>query len=319
MLTILPALLLMSTCEVEPRVKYREGTAEDREAYFERRRQEARDKYIDRTPIQRDPKLNLNTATLEEMVAELPELEGKMGTEIINRRPYASAEAFDTAMVEFVHPEIIGAVQGPLLHPHRRQQSRRVHDPADRGNHRRSRQRPDRSPSLPVGRSVRARADPAHVARHRPVLVPLAGSLGVSPDQRETRLRHVLWAVTGLICVFAPIELWITGHIEPGPQLIPFVLSGLGLVAVFAGAFRPSPRSLKGTRWVMAAMLLGSVFGVWEHLEHNFEFAAEIAPNAGFQELAIEAVMGANPLLAPGIFAVAAICGWAAAWAHPAE
>ncbi len=145
----------------------------------------------------------------------------------------------------------------------------------------------------------------------------MAGQAVVDAAGRETRLRQALWAIAASICVVAPVELALSEHWEPGPQLIPFALSAVGLVAITAATLRPGPTTLKASRWGMAVLLAGAAFGVWEHLEHNFEFAAEIAPNAQFGELAIEALMGANPLLAPGIFGVAALCGLAAAWAHP--
>lgn len=134
---------------------------------------------------------------------------------------------------------------------------------------------------------------------------------------RERRLRAALWGLAAAILVVAPVELLLTEHTEPGPQLIPYVLSVLGLGSAAAGAFRPSPTSLRISRVVSGILIAGAGFGCWEHLEHNYAFAVEIAPSGTFSEHAIEAILGANPLLAPGIYGLAGLCALAAAWAHP--
>ena len=67
----------------------------------------------------------------------------------------------------------------------------------------------------------------------------------------------------------------------------------------------------------MGAMLVGSLFGLYEHIEHNWEFAREIRPNATFSVLLTDTLHGANPLLAPGILALAAVLAIAATYFHP--
>jgi hypothetical protein len=48
------------------------------------------------------------------------------------------------------------------------------------------------------------------------------------------------------------------------------------------------------------------LLGIYEHLENNFKFALEIRPNAVLSNVFWESLSGANPLLAPGILALAA-------------
>ena len=134
---------------------------------------------------------------------------------------------------------------------------------------------------------------------------------------REQRLRLALWGLAAAILVVTPVELVLTEHFEPGPQLVPYVLSVLGLGSVGAAGLRPGQGTLRAARWAMGLLIAGSVFGCWEHLEHNFGFAVEIAPNGSFAEHAKEAVLGSNPLLAPGIYGLAGLCGLAAGWRHP--
>ena len=134
----------------------------------------------------------------------------------------------------------------------------------------------------------------------------------------EGKLRQALWAIAALIAIGTPAELALTAHWGDPPQIIPFVLSALALLAIGAAVARPSATTVKGARYTMVFIGLGAIFGVWEHLEHNAAFAMEIDSSIGGAALVTEAVFGANPLLAPGIFGVLAIAGLAATWGHPA-
>jgi hypothetical protein len=134
----------------------------------------------------------------------------------------------------------------------------------------------------------------------------------------EQRLRTFLLVTTAGICVFTVAELWLTEHMESAIQLIPFVLCGVGLIAVLAALFRPRRGTLWTLRLVMALLIAGSLFGIWEHLEGNIGFALEIRPTATTSEVLVEALKGANPLLAPGILGLAGMLALAATYAHPA-
>ena len=68
----------------------------------------------------------------------------------------------------------------------------------------------------------------------------------------------------------------------------------------------------------MAIVFVGSLFGIYEHVEHNLAFALGIRPNAVASEVLMDALRGANPLLAPGILALAAVLALSATYYHPA-
>jgi hypothetical protein len=53
------------------------------------------------------------------------------------------------------------------------------------------------------------------------------------------------------------------------------------------------------------------------HLFDNFAFEREIRPNAALVDVIINALRGVNPLLAPGILALAAALAIAATYRHP--
>ena len=131
------------------------------------------------------------------------------------------------------------------------------------------------------------------------------------------RLRLFLLALAGFIFVGSVVELALEGHRASPVQWIPFVLSGLGIVTVTAVLISPARSTIWGLRGAMGLAFLGSLFGMFEHIEHNLAFALEIRPNATVSDVFFEALRGANPLLAPGILALAALLALAATYYHP--
>lgn len=134
----------------------------------------------------------------------------------------------------------------------------------------------------------------------------------------EDRFRRFLLLLAACMCVGTIVELVLEEHYEEPTQLIPFVLCTLGLAAIIAVIFRPQRLTIWLLRVVMAVTIAGSLFGVWEHLEGNLGFARDIQPNAAESTVLLDALRGANPLLAPGILALGGILAIAGTYAHPA-
>ncbi len=131
------------------------------------------------------------------------------------------------------------------------------------------------------------------------------------------RLRNFLLALAGFMFFGTVVELALTEHWEGPVQLLPFVLSGLSLVAIIALLAQPRPLTVRLLQGIVGVTFLGSLFGIFEHIEHNIEFALEIQPNIATSELILKALGGANPLLAPGILAFTALLALAAVYYHP--
>lgn len=132
------------------------------------------------------------------------------------------------------------------------------------------------------------------------------------------RLRRFLLGLAAFICVGTMVELVLAGHWEGLVQLLPFLLAGASLVVIGAVLINPKQGWLRLLRGITVITLAGSLFGVFEHLEHNIEFALEIRPNAAVGDVFFEALAGGNPLLAPGILAFMAVLALAATYYHPA-
>jgi hypothetical protein len=132
------------------------------------------------------------------------------------------------------------------------------------------------------------------------------------------RLRRFLLTLSALLFCGTVVELWLVEHTETVVQLIPFALCGLGLIVVIVALLHPRRATMLVLRACLGLVLLGSLFGVYEHVVGNIAFQREIHPNAKTREVLMGAIGGANPLLAPGILALAAVLAMAATYHHPA-
>ena len=132
------------------------------------------------------------------------------------------------------------------------------------------------------------------------------------------RLRIFLLRLAGFLCIGTTIELLLAEHTKDPIQLVPFVLCAIGLLAVLAALFRPQRVTLLALRGVMGLLMVGSLFGIYEHLESNIAFELDIRPGVGVASVLIDALKGAAPLLAPGILALAGLLAIAATYYHPA-
>lgn len=131
------------------------------------------------------------------------------------------------------------------------------------------------------------------------------------------RLRRFLLGLAAFMSVGTIVELVLTEHWGDAVQILPFVLAGFSFLLILAVLIRPQVGTLRLLRWVMGIALAGSLFGIYEHIENNIEFAREIQPNATTMTLLWNGFAGANPLLAPGILAFTAILALAATYYHP--
>jgi len=132
------------------------------------------------------------------------------------------------------------------------------------------------------------------------------------------RLRRFLLVTSALLFAGTLGELWLINHTEDVVQFVPFVLCGLGLLILLLVRLHPRRATMLVLRAVMVLVVLGSLVGIYLHVESNLAFVREINPNAPAREAIFGALGGANPLLAPGILSLAAMLAMAATYYHPA-
>lgn len=133
------------------------------------------------------------------------------------------------------------------------------------------------------------------------------------------RLRRFLLLLTVSLFAGALVELWLVGHTEDVIQLVPFVLSVVGIVVCALVFFWPSTGTIQVMRIWMAVIILGTLLGVYLHIEGNVAFEREVDPQATTSKLILQGLGGGNPLLAPGILAIAALIAAAATYRYHSD
>lgn len=140
----------------------------------------------------------------------------------------------------------------------------------------------------------------------------------MNPADVLSRLRRFLLVFSVVLLGGASFELWLIEHTEDPLQIVPFVLCALGTLCAVAALISPRRATLLALRAVMLLVVLGTLLGIYLHVEGNLALQREVSPNAGVSKTLFAALGGGNPLLAPGILAVAAVLALAATYQHPA-
>ena len=121
------------------------------------------------------------------------------------------------------------------------------------------------------------------------------------------RLRLFLLLLALAIFSGALVELWLVKHTEDAVQWIAFFLGGTGLLVVLVVLLRRNQTTVRILQICMMLVVAGSLFGIYQHVSGNFHLEREIHPTSPLSSAILKAFGGANPLLAPGTLAVAAL------------
>jgi hypothetical protein len=130
------------------------------------------------------------------------------------------------------------------------------------------------------------------------------------------RLRFFLLVLSSLLFAGTLLELSLVNHTENAIQWLAFVVAGIGLLVTLAVQVRRMQVTISLLRWSMLLVIVGSLFGIYEHVSNNLAFEREIQPNSTWTHLIWKGLSGANPLLAPGTLGVAALLALAATYKH---
>lgn len=135
----------------------------------------------------------------------------------------------------------------------------------------------------------------------------------VAAPERD-RLRSGVLVVVVVATVGIVVELATSRHWHGGIQLIPWFAAGLLLVAT-ALIGRGAPGGVRVGRVLAAVVSLASLFGVWEHVEGNydsgpldFRYATSWASMSEATRWwkAVSGGVGAAPPIVPGVLALVA-------------
>lgn len=138
----------------------------------------------------------------------------------------------------------------------------------------------------------------------------------MSADEVLSQLRRFLLVLSVLLFCGAIIELWLVGHTEDPIQWLAFILAGVGAIAALVALVFPGRAIVRLLRICMAVVVVGSLFGIYEHVTGNIAFEREIHPDMSTGQAVWKGLQGANPLLAPGILAIAALLALSATYRH---
>ena len=130
------------------------------------------------------------------------------------------------------------------------------------------------------------------------------------------RLRKFLLVLSLFLFVGALVELWLVGHTVEFVQWVAFVLAGAGALASLLVLVRLSPATVRVLRVCMLVVVLGSLFGIYQHVSGNIALAREVHPDYSTSQLFWRGLQGGNPLLAPGVLVVAALLALSATYRY---
>lgn len=106
------------------------------------------------------------------------------------------------------------------------------------------------------------------------------------------------------------LELYLLGHYEDNYQLIPIFGIAIALIISIVLNFRASKMIQQLFKLVLILISLSGIYGVYLHLQANFEFEKEIHPTLNNSSLFLESISGALPTIAPLSLIVLALIGY---------
>ena len=124
------------------------------------------------------------------------------------------------------------------------------------------------------------------------------------------RLKQVLVLALLFMIVGSLLELYLLDHYEDTWQLIPILSIGTTLVSLLILFFKQSKKLFNLFKSVLILTALSGVYGVFLHLQSNFEFEQDMKPTATNLELITDSLSGALPTLAPMSLVVLACIGY---------
>jgi hypothetical protein len=148
-----------------------------------------------------------------------------------------------------------------------------------------------------------------------------------APDSAAPLLRRGLLWLGGLTTIGIVVELLAERHWSAGSQWVAWAIVAVGVGALILAAVASSHRAVMMARILAVAVIAGSVFGIWEHIESNHEageldqvYSAswESLPASQQWWLAVSKTVGPSPPFAPAALAQAGVCVLLATVKHPA-
>ena len=123
-------------------------------------------------------------------------------------------------------------------------------------------------------------------------------------------LKQVIVLAFLFMMIGTLLELYLLNHYEDTLQLIPVFCIAIALINSIFIYFKRSKVTFNIFKVVLFLTSLSGLYGVFLHLQANYEFEQEVTPTANFWELILESISGAFPALAPLSMVVLALIGY---------
>ena len=140
----------------------------------------------------------------------------------------------------------------------------------------------------------------------------------MTSDDLHSLLRRGLLVLLVIGATGLVAELVLSEHYEDVPQLIPFGLLTLTLIATAWHWMDGMKRSLRAFQFVMLLLVIAGPVGIFLHVKGNYEAEREFDPSLVGLDLLLEVIRGEAPMLAPGSLVQFGLLGLLYAYRHPA-
>ena len=132
----------------------------------------------------------------------------------------------------------------------------------------------------------------------------------IKVNSERYSLKKVIVLAFLFMTIGTLLELYLLNHYENILQLIPVFCIAIALINSIFIYFRRSKVTFNIFKMVLFLTSLSGIYGVFLHLQANYEFEQEMSPTADFWELFLESISGAFPVLAPLSMVVLALIGY---------
>lgn len=129
-------------------------------------------------------------------------------------------------------------------------------------------------------------------------------------NSRRFSVKQTLFIGSSFLFLGTAIELYLLHHYEDFFQLIPLVSILVSLVVLVLLHIRSTLFLNKLFVVLMVITALAGLYGVFLHLQANFQFEQEMTPTHTNWELFTESLSGAIPALAPGSLVAFSLIGY---------
>ena len=129
-------------------------------------------------------------------------------------------------------------------------------------------------------------------------------------NANRNRVKRVILLAFVFMMVGIVSELYLLEHYEDTLQLIPILCIGVALITMIILHVKRTNFVSKFFQFILIAIAMSGIYGVFLHLNANYEFEQEMKPTASGWDLFTESLSGALPTLAPLSMIILALLGY---------